>query len=371
VLLRNHHTGPLPAGADTSVVQAFHARLEGYAPSPLLELTGLASELGVGRLLVKDESARLGLPAFKILGASWATYRLLMARMGGERQWSSIDDLAAEVERRLGAPRLVTATDGNHGRAVARMARLLRLPSTILVPAGTAAARVDAIASEGADVRVVDGTYDDAVAAAAAMASDRDLVVSDTSWPGYEDVPRWVVEGYSTIFAELDMQLAALGLSGVDAAFVPVGVGSLAAAAATALGGGSTVLVGVEPDGAACVTAALDAGHVVEVPGPHRSLMAGLNCGLASPLAMPAITAAFAAMVTVDDDRCRRSIRALAEHGLDVGETGAAALAGLTAVVDEHAGELPLAPTATVLVLVTEGVTDPVGFEAVVGRPPR
>jgi diaminopropionate ammonia-lyase len=373
VLLVNHHTGPLPdgAGGETPAVQAFHGRLPGYTPSPLLDLTGLASELGIGRLLVKDESSRLGLPAFKILGASWATYRLLCERMGGEPAWTSLDELAAALEERLPPLRLVTATDGNHGRAVARMARLLRLAATILVPAGTAAARVDAIASEGAEVRVVDGTYDDAVAEAAGLATDRHLVVSDTSWPGYEDVPRWVVEGYSTIFAELGPQLAALGLSGVDAAFVPVGVGSLAAAAGAALGGGTTMLVGVEPDAAACVTAALDAGHVVEVPGPHRSLMAGLNCGLASPLAMPAITAAFSAMVTVDDDRCRRAIRALAAHGLDVGETGAAALAGLTAVLDDHRAELPLPAGATVLVLVTEGVTDPVGFEAAVGRPPR
>jgi diaminopropionate ammonia-lyase len=373
MLLVNHRTGPLPAGAaaDTSAVQAFHGRLPGYAASPLLDLAGFASELGIGRLLVKDESSRLGLPAFKILGASWAAYRLLSQRLGGEPRWSSLDELAAVIEERVGPLRLVTATDGNHGRAVARMARLLRLAALILVPAGTAAARVDAIASEGAEVRIVEGTYDDAVAEVAGLATDRDLVVSDTSWPGYEDVPRWVVEGYSTIFAELGPQLAALGLGGVDAAFVPVGVGSLAAAAGAALGGGTTMLVGVEPDGAACVTAALDAGHVVEVPGPHRSLMAGLNCGLASPLALPVITAAYGAMVTVDDDRCRRAIRALADHGLDVGETGAAALAGLTAVLDDHRAELPLPPGATVLVLVTEGVTDPVGFEAAVGRPPR
>lgn len=373
MLHRNHGTGPLPPDAASGgrEVQAFHARLPGYTPSPLLDLGGLAGELGVGRLVVKDESARLGLPAFKILGASWATYRSLSARLGGEPSWSSLDDLAAAVEARLGPIRLVTATDGNHGRAVARMARLLRLPATVLVPAGTAAARIDAIASEGAEVRVVDGTYDDAVAAAAALAAERVLVVSDTSWPGYEDVPRWVVEGYSTIFAELGPQLDALGLSGVDAAFVPVGVGALAAAAAAALGGGPTVLVGVEPDGAACVTAAMRAGHVVEVPGPHRSIMAGLNCGLASPVALPAITAGFPAMVTVDDERCRRAIRALAAHGLDVGETGAAALAGLLAVLEDHADELPLPPSAVVLVLVTEGVTDPAGFEAAVGRPPR
>jgi diaminopropionate ammonia-lyase len=271
--------------------------------------------------------------------------------------------------------RLVTATDGNHGRAVARMADLLQVPATILVPAGTAQARIDGIASEGAAVQVVEGTYDDAVAEAAALASDVNVVVSDTSWPGYEQVPRWVVEGYSTIFAELADQLAELDVGGVDAGFVPVGVGSLAAAAAVGLRAGlepgeGPMLVGVEPDAAACVTAAVEAGHVVEVPGPHRSIMAGLNCGLASMLALPTIAAGYAAMVTVDDERCRDAIRLLAGSGVEAGETGAAALAGLLAVTDEHTDELPLPGSATVLLLVTEGVTDPVGFETAVGRPP-
>ncbi|MGH9113088.1 MAG: pyridoxal-phosphate dependent enzyme, partial [Acidimicrobiales bacterium] len=131
------------------------------------------------------------------------------------------------------------------------------------------------------------------------------------------------------------------------------------------------VLVGVEPGSAACVAAAVAAGRVVEVPGPHRSIMAGLNCGLASLLALPTVTAGFAAFVAVDDDRCRAAIRVLAEAGLDVGETGAAALAGLMALLDDHHAELPVGPGTTVLVIATEGVTDPAGFEAIVGRPPR
>jgi len=377
VLLINHRCAPIPWGARPGPqVQAFHQRLPGYTVSPLRDLPELAAAVGVRRLLIMDESSRLGLPAFKILGASWAVYRVLCSRLGVEPEWSTLDDLADRVERELGTLRLVAATDGNHGRAVARVARLLRLGATILVPAGTAEARTDAIASEGAEVRVVDGTYDDAVAASAALASGTDLVVSDTSWPGYEDPPRWVIEGYSTVFAELDQQLRSIGLTSVDTAFVPVGVGALAAAAVAALRAGlepgeGPVLVGVEPDTAACVAAAVAAGHVVEVPGPHRSIMAGLNCGLASVLALPTIIDGFAAMVSVDDDRCRAAIRLLAEHGMDVGETGAAALAGLTAVLEEHAAKLPLPHGATVLLLATEGVTDPAGFESVVGRPPR
>jgi len=392
-LLVNHHTSALPAHARPgAAVHAFHQRLPGYAPTPLHDLPELARATGVGRVLVKDESSRLGLPAFKILGASWATYRLLCERLGEEPEWSTLDDLAAVVADRLGSLRLVAATDGNHGRAVARMATLLGLSSIVLVPEGTVDARIDGIASEGAEVVVTPGSYDDAVALAAGMAGERDLVVSDTSWPGYQDVPAWVIEGYATIFTEVDSQLihppdgegVDVGPTGidvpdgdlVDALIVPLGVGALGAAAGACLRSGrepddGPVLIGVEPDTAACVAAAVEAGHLVEVPGPHRSIMAGLNCGLASMLALPTVTATFDAFVAVDDDRCRDAIRAYADAGLDVGETGAATLAGLMAVAEEHHEALPLPDNATVLLLATEGVTDPVNFERIVGRPPR
>jgi diaminopropionate ammonia-lyase len=372
-LVVNHGAGPLPASARPGPeVEAFHRRLPGYAPTPLRDLPVLAAAAGVGRVLVKDESHRLGLPSFKVLGASWATYRVVCDRLGSEPTWASVDDLAAVIAAELGQLRLVAATDGNHGRAVAHMGRLLGLDATILAPAGTAPARIDGIAGEGAEVVVVDGTYDDAVAASAAMASDRDLVVSDTSWPGYDQPPRWVIEGYTTVFEELAEQLP----DQPDVVVVPLGVGALGAAAATALRAGrapedAPQLVGVEPDDAACVAAAAEAGAVVEVPGPHRSIMAGLNCGMASVLALPTVAAGFAAFLAVDDNRAREAVRSLAAEGLDVGETGAAALAGLAALVDDHAATFPLAPDATVLLLATEGVTDPANFAAIVGRPPR
>jgi len=381
-LLVNHETKPLPASARPGPeVQAFHRRLPGYAPTPLHDTPVLAEAAGVGRVLVKDESSRMGLPAFKILGASWATYRVLCDRLvaagvEGEPLWDTLPDLAAMVARQLGPLRLVAATDGNHGRAVARMAKLLGLSATILVPDGTAPARIAGIAAEGADVTVVPGSYDDAVAESAALATERDLVISDTSWPGYEDPPRRVIEGYATIFAELEAQLGTLDAPVPDLVVVPLGVGALGAAAASCLRAGlepgeGHMLVGVEPDSAACVAAAVEAGHVVEVPGPHRSIMAGLNCGLASLLALPSVAAGFGAFVMIDDDRCRDAVRSLAAAGLDVGESGAAALGGLMALRAEHGDEMPVPPDASVLLLATEGVTDPVNFERIVGRPPR
>ena len=220
-LVVNHRTSALPPDARPgAAVHAFHQRLPGYERTPLRDMPALAAACGVGRVLVKDESSRLGLPAFKILGASWATYRVLCDRLGGEPEWTTLDDLAAVVADRLGPLRLVAATDGNHGRAVAHMARLLGLSATILVPDGTADARIDGIASEGAEVIVAPGTYDDAVSLSAEMAGERDLVISDTSWPGYEDPPRWVIEGYATIFAEID---AALEGGGVDEASADAG----------------------------------------------------------------------------------------------------------------------------------------------------
>jgi diaminopropionate ammonia-lyase len=377
-LLVNHHTAPLPAGsAPGPEVLAFHRRLAGYRPTELVDLPAVAPQVGVGRLLVKAETERFGLPAFKALGASWATYRTLVARLGGtEPEWSTWADLAAVVAAELGPLRLATATDGNHGRAVAWVARNLGLSATILVPAGTAEARIAGIESEGAQVLIIEGTYDDAVARAAELEADDVLVISDTSWPGYEDPPRWVIEGYSTIFAELDDQLDAVGGWGaVDVVVVPLGVGAFGAAAAAHLRAGREPadgprLVGIEPDSAACCLAAVEAGHLVEVPGPHHSIMAGLNCGLASMLALPVMVAAIDVFVTISDDRCGAAITALADAGLDVGECGAAGVAALAELAASHHAEWPLPADCTALVIATEGVTDPAGFARWVGRPP-
>lgn len=329
--------GTVPAGA----VLAFHRRLPGYAPTPLLSLPGLASRVGVGELLVKCESSRFGLPAFKMLGASWATWRALVDHLGVEPgPWSDLDELARALRPHLPLT-LAAATDGNHGRAVAAMARLLGLGSRILVPAGTSPARIAAIASEGASVDEVDGGYDEAVAASAALAGPDCLVVSDTSWAGYETVPGYVIEGYSTLFAEIDAALAAAGRPGPEVVVVPVGVGALAAAAVTHYrppGSAHTALVGVEPTDAACLTASVLAGEPVSVPGPQRSVMVGLNCGTPSLVAWPAVSRGIDAFVTIDDDWALDAVASLAAAGVEAGETGAASLAGLAALVAAAAG---------------------------------
>jgi diaminopropionate ammonia-lyase len=343
-------------------VTEFHRQMPGYRPTPLVEVPTLTKAAGVGRVLVKDESDRMGLPAFKILGASWATYRALL-----DRCWlpvgTTIDELAACL---VGVPlTLTTATDGNHGRAVAHMARRLGVAARVFVPAGTAEARIAAIEAEGATCEVVDGTYDDAVAAAAAT---DDLVVSDTSWSGYEDIPRWVIEGYSTIFTEIDVV--------PDLLIVPIGVGALGAAAVQWYRGRhlSTRLVGVEPEGADCMLASVAAGEPVELPGPHRSIMVGLNCGRPSHVAWPWVSNGFDGFLAIDDDAARAGMRALAAAGVVSGETGAAGAGALLAVTtgdgDAAADDaLDVGPDSTVLLLSTEGATDPDAWRAIVHNP--
>ncbi|HRN29235.1 MAG TPA: pyridoxal-phosphate dependent enzyme, partial [Terrimesophilobacter sp.] len=227
----------------------FHRQLDGYAPTSLVELPSVATELGVGRVFAKDESTRLGLPAFKALGASWAVSRAL-----GAAQASGAEPIT-----------VVTATDGNHGRAVARFARLAGHPARIYIPrSGVHPSAIQAIRDEGAEVVEVIGSYDDAVATAAAEAQQRgDVLVQDTAWEGYEEVPGWIVEGYATLFTEIDEQLAALGVAHPDLITVPTGVGSLLQAALAHYRAegrdGDTAVISVEPTVAACVAASIEA----------------------------------------------------------------------------------------------------------------
>jgi diaminopropionate ammonia-lyase len=362
----NPHRVPNPPATRTGgSPRAFHRELPGYAVTPLVDAPALAAELGLDALWVKVESSRLELPSFKILGASWAISRLLVDRFGALPDPPTLDDLRVALATDHPIT-FVAATDGNHGRAVARMARLLGCACRILVPAGTAEARITGIESEGATVDVVEGTYDDAVAASAALAADDVLVVSDTSWDGYVDVPADVIAGYTTIFAEVDEQL---GGDDVDLVIVPMGVGALTAAVVAHYSARAAV-VAVEPLSAACGLESARVGAPAFVPGPHDSIMAGLNCGTVSLIAWPTVLAGVDAFVAVADDSAEQAMRDLADLGVVAGETGAASLAGLRALV-AHAAEAGIdVSRRRALVLCTEGATDPVAYERIVGAPP-
>ncbi|TDD74534.1 pyridoxal-phosphate dependent enzyme [Actinomadura darangshiensis] len=343
---RDWTCGPAPRD-----VADFHRTLPGHAPTPLAELPSLAAELGVRRLFVKDESARLGLPAFKILGASWGIHRALCDRFGSASP-ERLRALRPDV-------RLVTATDGNHGRAVAAMARLLGLPSDVFVPDGVHPAAVAAIKAEGAGVTEVAGPYDEAVrVAASAAASDPSaLLIQDTAWPGYAQVPQWIVEGYSTLFAEIDEQLAAAEAGPAGLVAVPVGVGSLAQAAVTHYRSGqdAPTVLSVEPDVASCVLASLHNDRPLSVQ-TGATTMAGLNCATPSTLAWPVLRAGVDAAVAVTDASTARAARDLAALGVPAGPCGAASLAGVRAALAPDRRPF-LAPghRDTVVLLSTEG----------------
>jgi diaminopropionate ammonia-lyase len=225
----------------------FHRGLVGYAPTPVCQLDAIASELGVGAVQVKDESRRLGLPAFKILGASWAVERAL-------REQPDVDTLVA-------------ASAGNHGRAVAHAAALRGLACCVFLPERSLAVRRQAIAAEGAEVVVVSGTYEDAVKAAAGAAmEDRVALIADVGETGSAE---WVIDGYATLFSEAARQAS------YDIILVPVGVGSLAAAAARHGAQVGAQVIGVEPATAGCLSASLAQGVPTPVPTPGTT-MAGL-----------------------------------------------------------------------------------------------
>lgn len=351
-----------------------HRLLPGYQPTPLIAAPDLAQQLGIGQLWIKAESWRLELPSFKMLGASWATFRALEERLGATLTIDSLDDLIAAIAP-LCPLTLAAATDGNHGRAVARMAKLLGLSAHIFVPADMVAARIAAIESEGASVTVVDGSYDDAVRASADGDPERTLVVSDTSWPGYRTIPGWVIDGYTTIFTEVAEQLD----GDVTTVVVPMGVGALGAATVRAAKGNASRkpwhVIGVEPLASNCVYASISAGAMTEVPPPHDSIMAGLNCGLPSEIAWPVLRSGLNAVVAIDDDAAEQAMRLLADLGIAAGETGAAALGALLALdlpslPSDQRRDLGLESTSRVLVLMTEGITDPAAYQRIVGDPP-
>lgn len=356
-----------------------HASLTQYRPTPLIELPALARRLGVGRLLVKDESHRFGLKAFKALGATYAVYRHLQQYLAttGRPCPAAADFYRVDRVLEPGELTFCTASDGNHGRGVAWTARKLAQKAVIYLPLETVPARVENIENEGAEVVLVDGTYDDAVKKCAADASANNWsVISDTSWPGYEAIPRWIMAGYLTLFREIET--AVDNSAGFDLVIVQGGVGALAGAAAwyfrKVAPGRGTSLVMVEPSEAACLLESLESpGAVPSLSGGRQdSIMAGLNCGYPSPVSWPLVKAGFDMFMTVSDAGCVTAMQSYynpeaSDPRVVSGESGAAGLAALqtlatTAAANEARQILRFDRNLTVLLLNTEGDTDPIGY---------
>jgi diaminopropionate ammonia-lyase len=340
---------PAAVAAPSSDAAVFHAALPGYRPTPVQGLPAAATELGLGAVALKDESDRLGLPAFKVLGASWAVEHAL--------------------REQLGVQTLIAASAGNHGRAVAHVAAERGLGCRVYLPARSAAARREAIVAEGAEIVVVDGAYEDAVARAADDAKRHSdaIEIADV---GDSGPAHWVIDGYATLFAETAAQ------GSFDVIVVPVGVGSLAAAAARFAADAGVAVVGVEPVTAACLTASLAAGEPTAVSTPGTA-MAGLDCAEVSTAAWPSLRDGIHGTVTVDDAEVHAAMRELAAAGLTIGESGAAPLAALRALAAEPEcsalrDAVGLGSEARVLCVATEAPTDPAAYRRVVveDRPP-
>lgn len=329
-------------------------------PTPLLRLPALASSLDLGAVWIKDETRRFALPAFKSLGVEFAVEAL--RRRGGLASGRT----------------LVCASAGNHGRAVARAARVAGLQARIYLDADVAPSRVAAIAGEGAEVVRVAGTYADAVRLAAADAeTSGSLVISDTSYEGYTDIPHDIMLGYSQLMDEAEAAWSDAGPP--DVVLTQAGVGGLLAAVASWLawryGDTRPRLVAVEPERAACVQASARAGRPTAVAGPLTTIMAGLRCGEVSPAAFTAAQALVDAYIAIDDEWCRAAMRRFAhplggDPALAVGTSGAAGLGAVLAAAADPAARDALGFTATtrVMAIATEGVTEPDLWNEVTGE---
>lgn len=349
-------------------MRAFFAARPDLSPTPARELPGLARALGIGRLFAKDETGRFGLNAFKLLGARFA-----------------IETLLAEGSLRAGDT-VVCASEGNHGRAVARAARDAGCAARVYMAHDAARPRVEAIAAEDATVITVDGSYDDAVRMLEADANAHGwTIVSDTSWENYERIPRLIMLGYTRMMEEIGQGSGTRDQgSGVpDAVFVQGGVGGLLCAIASWCAfhwrDPRPRVVCVEPMQAACLQASARAGKPVAVEGPLDTTLAGLRNREVSPLAFKALFPIVDAFLAIDDGWAHEAMRAFGrpvagDPLIEAGASGSAALGGLLALCGEPTlagvrGQLGLSASSRVLVLVSEGVTDPALWASQVRTP--
>jgi diaminopropionate ammonia-lyase len=345
-------------------MRAFFDARPQLTATPTTFLPALAGDLGVGTLAVKDESARFGLNAFKLVGARFA-----------------IETLVAEGQLRGGGT-VVCASEGNHGRAVAHAAKAAGCSSRVYMAHDVAQARVDAIAGEGAEVVRVNGSYDDAVRILQEEAAAHGwTIVSDTAWPGYERIPFLIMLGYTHMMDEVSGNRGpGAGSRKFDAVFVQGGVGGLLCAIASwcAFHSPETKVIGVEPTQAACLQASARAGHPVAVDGLLNSTLAGLRNREVSPPAFESLLPNVDAFMAIDDSWAHDAMRALAhplsgDRAIAAGASGSAALGGLIALCRDASmidarQRLGIDRSSRVLALVSEGVTDPELWASVVGR---
>ena len=377
----DHGKGPAFLSlAETAIVQVFHEALPEYAPTALVPLPELAENLGIKAAFIKDESSRFGLKAFKGLGGSYAVFRAVCDRLGLDYRETSFSELQSDkVHRQIAELHFVTATDGNHGKGVAWAAAKLGCQAHVYLPKGSVQARAQAIRDIGnTEAVITEWGYDDTVRYAAKLADEQGWVlIQDTSWPGYEDIPRAIIQGYTTMCREASEQLEELGLAPTHV-FLQAGVGAMAGGVLGWLRNrypdSDLTAAIIEPTEAACVfesVAAAD-GQTHPAAGSGRTIMAGLNCGEVCPLTWPILRCQADAWFSCPDQVAIQGMRLLNRADVISGESGAVT-AGLASLMAQDAfadvkHALKLNSDSVLLLFSTEGDTDPEAYREIVGR---
>jgi diaminopropionate ammonia-lyase len=382
------YAAPLRAVFDGAGFGAAHREIASwpdYAPTPLRALDHTAAALGIERLFYKDEAPRFGLGSFKALGGAYAVFRLLADRIAASGEGPRDEGLITAAALAHGRWRHLTetmtvtcATDGNHGRSVAWGARLFHCRCVIFIHATVSEGRAAAIAAYGAEIVRVPGGYDESVHHAAAVAAEKGwTVISDTAYAGYSTIPRQIMQGYGVVAEEIFAQLP--GGAPPTHVFLQAGVGGMAASLCARFwqhfAAARPRVIIVEPDRAACLYESARAGKPVVLTGDLDTVMAGLSCGEVSMLAWPVLAAGAEDFMTIGDDLAISAVRFLADGAggdapLVAGETGVAGLAGLRAAAADPVlrQALALGPASRVLVIGSEGDTDPAIYRKIVGR---
>lgn len=365
--------------------RTFHESFPQYSTTPLAKLDQMAAYLGVKEVYMKDESYRFGLNAFKVLGGSFAMARYIAKETGRDVSQLPYSVLTSEkLREEFGQATFFTATDGNHGRGVAWAANRLGQKAVVHMPKGSTQTRLQNIAKEGASVDIQEMNYDDCVRLAAKEAdeTDRGVMVQDTAWDGYEEIPAWIMQGYGTMAMEAGEQLKAYGCERPTHVFVQAGVGSLAGAVVgyftNLYPDNPPVFVVVEADVAACLykgTAAAD-GKIRIVDGDMQTIMAGLACGEPNTISWDILKNHVKVFLAVPDWVAAKGMRMLAapvkgDAAVISGESGAAPFGALAAVMtmDEYKElkkDIGLDENSRVLLFSTEGDTDPQRYKNIV-----
>ena len=326
-----------------AAITAYLQTLETYRPTPLVPLPALAAAAGVASIHIKDEGQRLGLRSFKALGGAYAVASLVLAGAGRQlgRTLTAADLVSPEIRAVAAAMTVACATDGNHGRSVAWGAQTAGCRAVIFIHAGVSQSRADAMAADGAEIRRIEGSYDDSVRIAAETAAREGwTVVSDTAWEGYEAIPLTVMQGYTATIGEALDALA----EPPTHIFVQAGVGGLAAAVAAyasqRLGPRAPKIVVVEPERAACLFASAKAGKPVTIPHGEPTVMAMLECATPSPIAFEILAALADGFVTLREEQATDAMKRLAnplgnDAAIVAGESGGTGLAGFLACNDD------------------------------------